>query len=73
MLRYITLLSNFVAQFARIGNNYNQIVKAVNTRLSRNSLPAQIEILIDYTSQLKNLSEDVLKLTEQLRKEWLRE
>lgn len=30
MARYIAQLNNFYNQFQRIGNNYNQIVKAVN-------------------------------------------
>lgn len=42
MGRYITLLSNLVGQFARVGNNYNQIVKAVNTHLSCSALPGQL-------------------------------
>lgn len=73
MARYISLLSSFVTQFARVGNNYNQIVKAVNTHLSRKSLPGQIDALVAYTKELKARTEEVIALTEQLRKEWLHE
>lgn len=71
--RYITLLCNIAGQFARVGNNYNQIVKAVNTHLSRNALPRQIESLVAHMAELKALSERVIALTEQLRQEWLQE
>lgn len=73
MGRYITLLCNLAGQFARVGNNYNQVVKAVNTHLSRNALPRQIESLVAHTTELKALSERVIALTEQLRQEWLHE
>lgn len=73
MGRYITLLCNLVGQVARLGNNYNQIVKAVNTHLSRNALPRQIESLVAHTAELKALTERVIALTEQLRSEWLHE
>lgn len=54
MGRYITLLCNLVGQFACVGNNYNQIVKAVNMHLSRNALPGQIDALVAYTRELNS-------------------
>lgn len=56
-----------------MGNNYNQVVKAINTYLSRNMLPRQIDTLVAYTRELKALSEQVLELTKRLREEWLKE
>lgn len=56
-----------------MGNNYNQVVKAINTCLSRNMLPRQIDTLVAYTRELKVLSEQVSELTRQLREEWLKE
>lgn len=73
LARYIILLNNLLAQFARVGNNYNQIVKAVNTHLSRQALPGQVEALVAYTQELKVISERILTLTEQMRREWLQE
>ena len=56
-----------------MGNNYNQVVKAINTCLSRNMLPRQIDTLVACTRELKALSEQVSELTRQLREEWLKE
>ena len=71
--RYVTRLNQFYEQIQRVGNNYNQVVKAINTYLSRNMLPRQIDTLVACTRELKALSEQVLELTKQLREEWLRE
>ena len=54
-------------------SDYNQVVKAINTYLSRNMLPRQIDTLVACTRELKALSEQVLELTRQLREEWLKE
>ena len=71
--RYIVRLNEYIAQISRVGNNYNQVVKAINTYLSRNMLPRQIDMLVACTRELKLLSEQVSELTGQLREEWLRE
>ena len=71
--RYLVRLNEYIAQISRVGNNYNQVVKAINTYLSRNMLPRQIDTLVACTRELKALSEQVLELTKQLREEWLRE
>lgn len=71
--RYIVRLNEYIAQISRVGNNYNQVVKAINTCLSRNMLPRQIDTLVAYTRELKALSEQVSELTGQLRAEWLKE
>ncbi len=34
--RYVTRLNQFYEQIQRVGNNYNQIVRAVNTHFSHN-------------------------------------
>ena len=73
LVDYYTKLSDFHAQFRGIGTNYNQVVKAINTYLSRNMLPRQIDTLVAYTRELKALSEQVLELTKRLREEWLKE
>ena len=73
LVDYYTKLSDFHAQFRGIGTNYNQVVKAINTYLSRNMLPRQIDTLVACTRELKALSEQVSELTKQLREEWLKE
>lgn len=60
-------------QFARIGNNYNQIVKQVNTHFSERELPRQLGALIGYTRQLKALSEQIARLTEEAHRQWSHE
>lgn len=71
--RYLVRLNEYIAQISRVGNNYNQVVKAINTYLSRNMLPRQIDMLVTCTRELKALSEQVSELTRQLREEWLKE
>ena len=71
--RYLVRLNEYIAQISRVGNNYNQVVKAINTYLSRNMLPRQIDTLVACTRELKALSEQVSELTKQLREEWLKE
>lgn len=56
-----------------MGNNYNQIVKQVNSHFSEQNIPLQLEILIRHTRQLKALSEQIAALTEKVKKQWLPE
>lgn len=71
--RYLVRLNEYIAQISRVGNNYNQVVKAINTCFSRNMLPRRIDTLVACTRELKVLSEQVSELTKQLREEWLKE
>lgn len=73
MTRYITLLNKFHAQFQRIGNNYNQIVRAVNTHFSTTAIPKQMLALEHETRQLKALSEQIITLSEKLYTAWSHE
>lgn len=71
--RYLARLNDFYWQFSRLGNNYNQIVRQVNTHFSEQALPYQLRILTGYTRRLKALSERIAALTEEARKLWLPE
>ena len=71
--KYLARLNDFYWQFARLGNNYNQIVKQVNTHFSEQRIPLQLELLIRDTRRLKALSERIADLTEESRKLWLPE
>ena len=73
MARYITLLNKFYAQFQRIGNNYNQIVRAVNTHFSTVAIPKQMLALEQETRKLKALSEQIIALSEKLYATWSHE
>ena len=70
-VQFIARLNDFYFQFQRIGNNYNQIVKAVNAHFSNIAIPHQIVMLEQRTRELKALSIGILNLAKQA-KEWLR-
>ena len=69
--RYVTRLNQFYEQIQRVGNNYNQIVKAINAHFSNVAIPHQIAMLEQRTRKLKALSIEILNLAKQA-KEWLR-
>ena len=69
--RYVTRLNQFYEQIQRVGNNYNQIVKAINAHFSNVAIPHQIAMLEQRTRELKALSIEILNLAKQA-KEWLR-
>lgn len=49
---FVARLNDFYDQFQRIGNNYNQVVKAINTHFSSTTIPRQIAALERRTSEL---------------------
>ncbi len=70
-VQFIARLNDFYFQFQRIGNNYNQIVKAVNSHFSNIVIPHQIALLEQRTRELKALSVEILNLAKRAA-EWLR-
>ena len=71
--RYVTRLNQFYEQIQRVGNNYNQIVRAVNTHFSHTAIPRQVLLLERRTRELKALSEQVVALSRELYELWSRE
>ena len=69
-VQFVARLNDFYFQFQKLGNNYNQIVKAVNTHFSNIAIPHQIAMLEQRTRELKALSIEILNLAKQA-KEWL--
>ena len=51
--QFIARLNDFYFQFQKLGNNYNQIVKAVNSHFSNVAIPHQIAMLEQRTRELK--------------------
>lgn len=49
---FVARLNDFYYQFQRIGNNYNQVVKAINTHFSSVTIPRQIAALEQRTCEL---------------------
>ena len=70
-VQFIARLNDFYFQFQKLGNNYNQIVKAINAYFSNIAIPHQIAMLEQRTRKLKALSIEILNLAKQA-KEWLR-
>ena len=60
-------------EIQRVGNNYNQIVRAVNTHFSHTAIPRQVLLLERRTRELKALSEQVIALSRELYELWSRE
>ena len=70
-VQFVARLNDFYSQFQKLANNYNQIVKAVNSQFSNVKIPHQIAALEQRTRELKTLSIEILNLAKQA-KEWLR-
>ena len=70
-VQFIARLNDFYFQFQKFGNNYNQIVKAINSHFSNVAIPHQIAALEQRTRELKALSIAILSLAKQAKK-WLR-
>ena len=70
-MQFIARLNDFYFQFQRIGNNYNQVVKAINAHFSNVAIPHQIAMLEQRTRELKALSIEILNLAKRAA-EWLR-
>ena len=69
--QFVARLNEFYFQFQKLANNYNQVVKAINSHFSSVAIPHQIAALEQRTRELKALSMEILNLAKQA-KEWLR-
>ena len=70
-VEFLTRLNDLYFQFQRVGNNYNQVVRAINSHFSNVSIPHQIVALEQHTRELKALSIEIRDLTKQAEG-WLR-
>ena len=70
-VQFVARLNDFYSQFQKLANNYNQIVKAVNSHFSNVTIPHQIAALEQRMRELKAFSIKILNLAKQA-KEWLR-
>ena len=66
-VQFIARLNDFYFQFQKLGNNYNQIVKAINAHFSNTAIPHQIAMLEQRTRELKALSIEILNLAKQAK------
>ena len=70
-VEFLARLNDLFFQFQRVGHNYNQVVRAINSHFSNVSIPRQIVALEQHTRELKALSIEILNLTKQAEG-WLR-
>lgn len=70
-MQFVAQLNDFYFQFQKLANNYNQIVKVINTHFSNVAIPHQIAALGQRTREPKALSIEIPNLAKQA-KEWLR-
>ena len=68
--QFVARLNDFYFQFQKLANNYNQIVKAVNSHFSNVAIPHQIAMLEQRTRELKALSIEILSFAKHTV-EWL--
>lgn len=70
-MQFIARLNDFYFQFQKLGNTYNQIVKAVNAHFSNVTITRQIAALEQRTRELKAISIEIRNLAKQAT-EWLK-
>lgn len=71
-VQFIARLNDFYFQFQKLGNNYNQIVKAVNAHFPNVTIPRQIAALEQRTRELKAISIDEIRNLAKQATEWLK-
>ena len=69
--QFFARLNDFYFQFQKVANNYNQVVKVVNSHFSNVAVPRQIAALEQRTRELKALSLEILNLAKRAA-EWVR-
>ena len=70
-VQFVARLNDFYFQFQKLANNYNQVVKVINSHFFNTAIPHQSAALKQRTRELKALSIEILNLAKQA-KEWLR-
>ena len=70
-VQFVARLNDLYFQFQKLANNYNQIVKVVNSHFSNVAIPHQIAALEQRTRELKALRVEILNLAKRAA-EWLR-
>ncbi len=68
---YYIKLTEFHKQFQAIGNNYNQVVRAVKTNFGEKRAMSLLYKLEKITLELILLTKKVMALTEEYEKKWL--
>lgn len=69
---YYIRLTNFYHQFQAIGNNYNQVVRAVQRNFSERQAAALTQRLQRTTLELILVNKQVIALTQEYEERWLK-
>ena len=68
---YYIRLTEFHRQFQTIGNNYNQVVRAIRSNFGEKRAMSLLYKLEKMTLELMLLTKKVIALTEEYQKKWL--
>lgn len=68
---YYIRLTEFHRQFQAVGNNYNQVVRAIRTNFGEKRAMSLLYKLEKMTLELMLLTKKVIALTEEYQKKWL--
>lgn len=68
---YWKLLNNIQAQYRKVGNNYNQVVKILHTTFEEKKALAFLYKLEKSTIELVDLNKIIIELTNKIEKQWL--
>lgn len=68
---YFVRLTNFYVQFQRVGNNYNQTVRAIKANFGEKRGLAMLYRLEKATAELAGIGRSVLELCREYEKIWL--
>ena len=70
---YYIALTNLQSEYRRIGVNYNQVTRAIQTRLTEKKVLAFLYRLEELTRQLVEVNRTIIRLTQSFKEEtiWL--
>ena len=69
---YYIRLTEFFRQFQAVGNNYNQVVRAIKTNFGERRAMALLNKLEKATLELILISKKIMLLTKEYEEKWLR-
>lgn len=71
MQKYLICLNNLQAEYRAIGNNYNQVTKALKGTFSEKKSLAFLYKLSDITRDLIKVNNEIIELTKEVKEKWL--
>ena len=69
--RYVTRLNQFYEQIQRVGNNYNQVVRALKNNFGEKRARALLYKLERLSLELMLICKKVMALTQEYERKWL--